>query len=253
MKVMFEKEFKSNWRSFRYPSFLLILFFFALMDPLMLKYMNEILGYFATGIEIIMPEPTPEDAFFSFLSDVSQIGIFVLILVTMGTVAREKETSVTGWLLSKPISRWQYLLAKLLVIFGLVIAGLLVSSIVAFAYTASLIGQPPLEGALFAILSLTVFALFIATVNFTLSTLLKSPLQAGGLTMLLFFASGILNMVVGGSAVANYYPNTLIALMKPLLDGTETAASISGPVTVTLLIIVLLIVLAGNRFARMEL
>ena len=109
MIVLILKELRSNWRSFRYPAFLLVVTFFAILDPLMLKYMNEILANFATGIEIIAPDPTPEDAFLSYLSDVSQIGILVLIFMAMGSVAREKETGVTGWLLSKPISRWKSL------------------------------------------------------------------------------------------------------------------------------------------------
>lgn len=253
MKALLKQEFRSNWRSFRYPAFLLILLFFALLNPLMLKYMNELLVYFATGIEITMPAPTPQEAFFSFLSDASQIGVLVLIFIVMGSVAREKETSVTGWLLSKPIGRWQYLFTKLLTTCGLVITGLLASSAVAFAYTTTLIGQPPIEGAVLATLNLTLFTLLIATITFTLSTLFKSSLQAGGLSLLFFFMSGILNLVLAKSAAADYYPNTLLALMKPLLEGTATAEAVSSPMAVTLLLILLLILLAGSRFARLEL
>ncbi len=253
MTVLILKELRSNWRSFRYPAFLLVVTFFAILDPLMLKYMNEILANFATGIEIIAPDPTPEDAYFSYLSDVSQIGILVLIFMAMGSVAREKETGVTGWLLSKPISRWSYLLAKLAVLYGFIVAGLFASSTLAYLYTMSLIGKAPLGEAILATICLTVFTLFIATIVFTLSTLLKSPLQAGGLTLLIFFLSGIVNMLISGSAAAKYYPNTLLSQMKPLLDGTAVSADLAWPLTVTLLLIFLMVALAGSLFSRMEL
>ncbi len=253
MPVLIIKELRANWRSFRYPAFILVLFFFAILDPLMLKYMNEIVGYFATGIEMIIPDPTPEEAFLSYLSDVSQIGIVVLIFMSMGIVAREKETGVAGWLLSKPISRRQYLASKLVALYALVIISIFASSTFAYLYTTSLLGQAPLGAAALATTCLATFTLLIATLNFTLSTLLKTPLQAGGLTLLIFFISGILNMLVSGSAAAEYYPNTLLAYMKPLLEGTLDASALLVPLTVTLVISVLLITAAGTCFTRMEL
>ena len=253
MTVLILKELRSNWRSFRYPAFLLIVTFFAILDPLMLKYMNEIIANFAGGIEIIAPDPTPEDAYLSYLSDVSQIGIMVLIFMTMGSVAREKETGVTGWLLSKPISRWNYLLAKLAVLYGFIIACLFAGSTLAYLYTTSLIGRAPFKEAVLATICLIVYTLFIATIVFTLSTLLKSPLQAGGITLLIFFLSGIINMIISGSTVAKFYPNTLLAQMKLLLDGTAVSADIAWPLTVTIFLIFLMVALAGSLFSRMEL
>jgi ABC-2 type transport system permease protein len=253
MKVLMFKELRANWRSFRYPAFLLVVLSFAIIDPLMMKYMDELIGYFATGIEMVIPDPTPGDAFFSYLSDVSQIGILVMIFMVMGTVAREKETGVTGWLLSKPISRWQYLAAKLLVLYAFIISSLIACSAIAYLYTASLIGQAPLGKAILATVCLLVFTLFFATITFTLSTLLNSPLQAGGLTLLCFFLSGILNLVIANSSAAKFYPNTLLAQMKPLLDNTAGAADLVWPITVTILLTILLFLLAGNRFSRMEL
>ncbi len=253
MKVLLEKELKSNWRSFRYPAFLLVILFFALLDPLMLRYMNEILGYFATGIEIIMPDPTPQDAYLSFLSDVSQIGIFVLIFAAMGCVAREKETGVTGWLLSKPISRWKYLFAKLLSLYGLIIIGIFSCSAIAYLYTTSLIAQPPLVESVWATINLVVFTLFIASITFSLSALLKTPLQAGGITLLIFFLSGILNLFIANSAAADYYPNTLLTLMKPILDGTASASDIIMPIVITFILIFIMILVSSSRFAKMEL
>jgi ABC-2 type transport system permease protein len=253
MKVLMFKELRANWRSFRYPAFLLVVLFFAILDPLMMKYMDQLIGYFATGIEMVIPEPTPGDAFSSYLSDVSQIGILVMIFMVMGTVAREKETGVTGWMLSKPVSRWQYLTAKLLVLYSFIISSLFACSAIAYLYTVSLIGQAPLGKAMLATICLLVFTLFIATITFTLSTLLNSPLQAGGLTLFCFFLSGILNLIIANSDAAKFYPNTLLAQMKPLLNDSAGAADLAWPIAVTIMLTILLFLLAGNCFSRMEL
>ncbi|OPL10782.1 MAG: hypothetical protein AVO34_09770 [Firmicutes bacterium ML8_F2] len=253
MTTLLLKELKWNWRSFRYPAFLLVVLFFALLDPPMMKYMNEILARFAEGVEIVMPDPTPEETFFSYLSDVSQMGILVLIFMVMGSVAREKETGAAGWMLSKPIGRWQYLTAKIIVLFAILIAGLYICSALAYLYTMTLIGKAPLAGSIMATTALVAYTLLLATLTFAFSTVLKSQLAAGGLAVMVFFLSGLLNLVVAETAAADFYPNTLLALMKPLIDGTAAPSAIAVPLTVTLLLILLLFMLAGRRFSRMEL
>lgn len=253
MTVLLMKEFKWNWRSFRYPAFLLVVLFFALLDPPMMKYMNEIMARFAEGVEIVMPDPTPEETFFSYLSDVSQIGILVLIFMVMGSVAREKETGAAGWMLSKPIGRWQYLTAKIAVLFTFVTIGLLICSTLAYLYTMTLMGQPPMAGSIWATIALIAYTLLLATLTFAFSAVLKSQLAAGGLAVIIFFLSGLFNLVVSETAAADFYPNTLLALMKPLIDGTAAPSAMAGPLTVTLLLILLLFLLAGSRFSRLEL
>lgn len=253
MKILLLQEFRSNWRSFRYPAFLLVVLFFALLDPPMMIYMDEILGYFAEGMEIVIQEPTPEDVFASYLSDVSQIGILVLIFVIMGSVAREKLSGVTGWMLSKPISRWQYLAAKLIVHYTVIIIGLLASSSITYLYTMSLLGKVSLVEALWCTIALISYIMLIATLTFTFSTILNSPLQAGGLAIVVFFLSGILNLFISNTAVADYYPNTLIGQIVPLVKGAAVPADIAGALAVTLGLCLLLAILTGIRFARMEL
>jgi len=253
MKVLIFKEFRSNWRSFRYPAFLLVILFFALLDPPMIAHMDEIIGYFAAGMELNFPDPTPADAFASYLSDASQIGLMVLIFVLMGSVAKEKETGVAGWMLSKPVSRWQFLGAKYLVHCLVIILGILACSALAYLYTMSLLGTIPIDQAALGALALISFALLITSITFFFSTVLKSPLQAGGAAIVIFFISGILNMLVANSAAADFYPNTLLANILPLINGTAGLPDILGPLAVTLALSLLLFVLSGLIFRKIEL
>lgn len=253
MKTLLSREFISNWRSFRYPAFLLVALFFALLDPPLMKYMDELIAYFAAGIEIVVPDPTPGEVFTSYLMDVSQIGILVLVFTVMGCVAGERQRGVTAWILSKPVGRWQYLSSKLIVLYAVVSFGLLATSSVAYLYILFLFGTPSLAGSLQATLCLIVFTLFIATVTFCLSTLLKTPLQAGGLAMLLFFLGGILNLLVAPTAAARIYPYTLLAKIQPLTEGTAGSVEFTAALLVTLFLCILLIILAGIRFSRQEL
>lgn len=252
MKTLLQKEFIWNWRSFRFPALLLVFLFFALLDPVSVRYMNEILARFA-DFELTLPEPVPEDALLSFMQSVSQIGLIVLIFTSMGIVAKEKETGVAAWMLSKPVGRWKYLAAKLINLYALVIVGISGASVVAYLYTWSLMGQVAPGGAIWAVVSLVVFAVFIASLTFALSTVMKTPLQAGGLTVLIFFLSGIIQLVVSETAVRQIYPNTLLGELQNLIHGISGPAEIALPLVATLFLSLLLVWLAGLRFARQEL
>ncbi len=252
MKTLLYKEFTWNWRSFRFPALLLVLLFFALLDPVTTRYMNEIFTQFA-DFEMVLPEPVAEGAFFAYLNSVSQIGIMVMIFVIMGIVAKEKETGVAAWILSKPVSRWNYLLAKVVNIYALLILGMGATSTIAYFYTWSLLGQVDVSDAFWATISIIVYALFIASLTFSLSTVMRSPLQAGGVTILIFFLTGIGNIVISKSAISKFYPNTLLGEMGNLLQGASAPADLFVPLAATLGLSLLLIFLAGKRFAKIEL
>lgn len=252
MKTLLTKEFIWNWRSFRFPALLLVFLFFALMDPITTRYTNEIIAYFVE-FEMAFPEPTAGGALAAYLSSISQIGILVMIFVVMGIVAKEKETGVAAWVLSKPVGRWPYLLAKVINFYALLILGLSATSLIAYLYTWSLIGQVPFIDALWAFSSLIVYVLFIASLAFCLSTVMKTPLQAGGVSILIFFLSGAANILISRTGLARFYPNTLLGEMYTLVQGASSPSEVVLPMAVTLGLSLLLVYLAGIRFARMEL
>jgi len=82
---------------------------------------------------------------------------------------------VAGWILSKPVSRWEYFTAKAVSLYAIIIAAVASSSAIAYLYTWSLLGRVDLVDALWATISFTVFALLYGTITFALSAVVKSP------------------------------------------------------------------------------
>ncbi len=256
MKALILKELRWNWRSFRFPAVILVFVFFAMLSPPTVRYMNEILAFFADSsfLDGLLPEPNPVDAFVGGLADISQIGILVLIFTSMGIVAQEKETGVAGWMLSKPTSRRDYLLAKVICLFGAVTVALALAVSLAYLYTWSLLGQIPLTGAIWSGLALLVFTLVMATVSFCFSTTMRSPLQAGGLSCVVFFSSGVLNLLVSRvPSLRAVYPNTLLSEMPALAAGLSGPMDVAGPMVASLVLILALLALASGVFARADL
>lgn len=252
MKTLLHKEFAWNWRSFRFPALILIFLFFALLDPLTIRYMSEIMSQLVEDFPMDFPDPTAWEAYFSYLNSISQIGFLVMIFMIMGSVAKEKENGVAAWILSKPVGRWNYLLAKVINIYALLILGIAFSSTVAYLYTWSLMERLD-AGAFWATAGVVVFGIFIASLTFCLSTIMKTPLRAGGLSVLIFLLSGIANIFISETSLAKFYPNTLLGELSLLLQGKSEAEEIAVTMAVTFGLSLLLVFLAGKRFNKMEL
>ncbi len=217
MLTLIRKELRQDWRSFRLPALYLVLAFFALADPLATKYMGEILRRFATGITITMPPPSAEQAMGQFLGDILEIGVLVVIAVTMGAVSAEKGSGVATFVLTKPVSRKAYLGAKLLVLSGGIAAGIAVSAAMAYAYTWTLLGRPNPGGAVLATLSTLLFAEFVFAVTFGASAALRSSLAAGGTGLIAFFLAMLIGSLLARTSVGPYLPSTLAASLGRFL------------------------------------
>jgi len=212
-----KKEFRQAWRSFRLPGLCLTLLFLAIMDPLASKYMGEIIARFAQGITIIVPPATAEQAMETFLSDVAELGLLVVIAVTMGSVASEKASGVSAFVVTKPVSRLTYVLAKYTILAAGIAAGIGGSAAVAYLYTWTLLGAVQLGRACLATLAMASYAELIMTVTFSASMALTGSLAAGGAGLASVFLLGIAGSLLRGTRIAPYIPSALAGSASSLL------------------------------------
>ena len=267
--TLMRNEWRQLWRSFQLPALALVLLFFALSDPLITRYQNELVKTFVAGqeIEIALPAPTPAQALTQFFGDVSQLGLFVLILVGMGIVAAEKENGLTGWMLTRPISRRAYLGEKIATLTLAVVALLAIGTTIAWAYTGSLLGTVPAGPLLWTLSGVTAYAILIVAFLVLASTVARSPWSAGGLTMLVLFANGLINALARQSAIGRFLPYRLISNIPDILTRANAGSAgvagagpgladlwaTTGPALVTsLLLAALLLALAFASFAKQE-
>src|ERR1019366_1103649 len=115
-------------------------------------------------VTLQLPTPTAGDAIDQLLKNVGQFGALAAILLTMGTVAGEKERGTARLVLTMPALRSAVLLAKVAAIALTLLVSTAAAGILGYAYTALLFQPPDLVG--FALLcallwlSLLVYAAF---------------------------------------------------------------------------------------------
>lgn len=222
MLLLLSKDLRQAWRTFRLPALVLTGIFFALLEPLTAKFMPEILAYMAKeleGLAEIMPQMGPVEALISFFGDLTQIGALVLIIISMGAVALERERGIAAWVLTRPISRSAYLWSKYLALLIGVAATLIISGTLVLAYTASLFGPFPVSGAFWGLLFIGIFLMLILAVTVTASSLFRSQLAAGGVGIAFLFIIFVPQLLLGSTAVVRYFPHVLAGHLGGLLSG----------------------------------
>lgn len=221
--VALHKEILELWRSYRLLIVAAVLVAFGLLSPLTAKYTPELMKLLPNGeaIAALIPTPSAADAVAQYLKNISQFSIILALLMTMGTVAHEKERGTAGMLLVKPLPRWAFLLAKFVALGLTFAASLAVAGAGCYYYT--LILFEPLRIGPWVILNLLVLVFVLVYVALTLmsSVLTKSPASAGGLAFALLIVLAIPGALPN---VGEYLPGQLINWGAGLMIGRDVSA-----------------------------
>ena len=230
---LLKKEIKEQFRTYRFLVLMSVFLLFGLTTPLTLKYLPEIIKMAGEGVEMNFPPPTAIEALLSYAGDISQIGIFVIVLVVMGSIANELQRGTALIVLSKPISRTAFVTAKLLALSMTSLVSLAASSLVCFGYTVWLIGGADVSNFIGLNIMVGLFMVFSISITLLFSSIFRSSLAAGGVALAVIIGQAILTAV---PKVGDFMPGQLLGWGNSILTGGDTYWSAMA-VTVVLTIL----------------
>ncbi len=249
-RTLLAKEFREQWRTWKMIVFLAVFLITGIISPVLAKYTPELLKMVPNlppGLADFIPTPTMADSVAQYLKNTEQFGILLVILLTMGVMAQEKERGTAAMLLTKPVSRSAVILAKWLAGMTIVLAGLIADGLACLAYTAVLFEPMPF-GAFWTLNLLLLVTLGVyLTVALMASTLARTQAMAAAGAF-----GGLVVLIILGSIprVSDYMPGQLVTWGSSLVlkgDGSAWPA-----LDVSAGIIVLALVIACLRFEREE-
>jgi ABC-2 type transport system permease protein len=235
---MLGKELKELARSYKLLFIPVVYAVLGLGQPLAYKLLPQLMKSGMTnlppGAEFNIPIPPPGQIVASAISQFTQLGILMLILAAMGTIAGERNSGVAATVLTKPVSRLQYLAAKITSYSVLAALSLLVGMVTTAYYTHFLIGPVNWSDAALGTVLYLPYLLLAVFVTVFFSTFMRSPVAAGGTSAVILI---VLNTVPKylGKFIASVYPGRLAAAALTVLAG-EPTAMMRPLVGVTLLI-----------------
>jgi ABC-2 type transport system permease protein len=239
-------EVLRTWRIWVLPG---VFLFFALSGPILAKLTPQLvasLGTGQSGVIIKIPEPTYLDAYAQWIKNLAQIGVFLLIGVTAGLVAGEAASGTAALVLTKPVSRSGFVVAKYLVHAALLSTVTVLGTLLTWGITVAVFTEAP-PSRLFAGSALwLVFGLLILAVSVFWSSAF-STLAALGASVATFV---VLSLLTLWGPTAHYTPAGLIGAPSAALAGTEP--EVMWPLATAALAVTLLVWAATRVFAHRE-
>jgi len=236
-RTILAKEFLEQRRTYRLFILGAVLLVFGLISPVLAKYtpllLRSIPGVPA-GLAAIIPEATLRDAVVQYVKNISQFGVLLVIIFTMGVIAQEKERGTAAMLLTKPVRRSSMVLAKWAAGMGSLLVGLAVAAVGCALYTALLFEPLPLLGFLALNAFMFVFLGVFLSMSLLASALARSQAAAAGIA----FGGLVLLLVLAAlPRLGEVMPNQLLGWGESLVLGGDATAWKALAVSIGLIIL----------------
>ena len=193
---------------------------FGLGEPVLTKYLNKIIGH-AGGVHrlrILMPPPAPSDGINAYVSQVSTIGLIVVVAIAAGAFGFDARQGLATFLRTRVRSLWQLIIPRFTVNAAAAIAAYVLGLLAAWYETNLLIGSLPVSAMLEGMLCAACYLAFAVALSAMSASLVKSTLGAVGLTVV-----GMLALPIAATAHSIQYwlPSALVTAPVDLISGTH--------------------------------
>lgn len=248
--TLLRKEFLEQKRTSKLLIVMAVFFIAGLISPVLAKYTPVILRSIPdmpAGLAGIIPDPTVKDAIGQYIKNVSQFGILLAVLFTMGSIAQEKERGTAAMLLAKPVRRSAVICSKWVVGMAVLAASLGIAAVACYAYTAILFA--PISIGKFLLLNF--FLLINLGVYLTLALLASTLARSQGMAALGAFGGLVLLLIAGSiPRLGEIMPGQLLNWGAAILFATTAHAW--PALVVSFALIVLMLLLAIYKFQKEE-
>jgi ABC-2 type transport system permease protein len=205
-------------RTRRWIALVGIYVFFGLVGPLSARYLAEIVERFGGGVEVTFPPPVPADGMIQYVSNVSQLGLLVAVVVAAGSLAFDAKPEMGVFLRTRVERVWDILIPRLTVTFVAVGLSFVLGALAAWYETVVLIGSLPVAGTLAGIAyGLLYLALVVALVA-AAGSRSKNVLGTVLVTFVVLLIMPIIGIV---EAIGRWLPSHLVGALSGIPGGVE--------------------------------
>jgi ABC-2 type transport system permease protein len=246
------KEATEIWRTWRIWVLPGILLFFALTGPVMAKFTPQIVasvgGGQLAGLMKSLPKPTYLESYGQWAKNLTQIAVFAIIIIYGGLVSGERKSGTAILVLTKPVSRVAFVVAKAVVHALFLALTVLTGTFLTWVGTRFVFGTAPGGPLWSSAMAWLAFGVLLIALMTLLSTLLGSQAAAAGVGLGVFALMSVSALV---DPLVKYSPVGLVGAPMTLAAGGKSA--ILWPVVTSLVLAVLLVVAAAMAFRTKEL
>ncbi len=247
--VFFKKEIFEILKTPKIIVLPVVSLFFGILSPLTAKFTNELIKSMG-GININLPDPVYTDSYLQLFKNHYTTTVIVMIFVFMGLIADEKRRGSALLVLTKNLSRMNFVLSKFFASALLFTFSYVISVIACVYYTYFLFGWYWNDGLLISLLMFWVFGMFMIALMTFASIVSKSSKIAALYGFIGFVAASIIAAL---PKIGNYSPGIMNGLSLEIMKGTKPATDSLYPIITCIVLALIFLVLGIRIFKKQEL
>lgn len=250
-RTLFSKELLENWRNYKWVWFPLVFVLLAIMDPITTYYLPLIMdsvGGLPEGTVIDMPHPAPAEAIMMSLGQLSSLGVLVIVVMLMGTIANEIKSGVAELVLVKPVSYTNYITAKWVTYTLMIYFALWLGLTMSWYYITILFGPLDYTAVLQTIFFFGLWLLFVLTITIFYNTFIKVPGLVAALSIITLVAISIITDIF--DHILTWSPVKLSTYIQEMLISNVISTDLIMTASITILLIISLLIGSIYIFER---
>lgn len=239
--ILLQKEWRENIRNYKIYWIPAIFILLGITEPAVNYFLPQILeasGGLPEGAVFEFPTLSPEQILMAVMEQFQTIGIVVLILAYMATIAGERKSGTATLLYVRPLSFSAYFMSKWVMAAVISLASVWLGFFSGYYYTRLFFGEVEFTRLLQMMSSYSFWVLLILTIVLAASAALPN----GGLAAAVAFAAYVVLQLIDGLFGANWSvsPVKIPQYAAAWLTGSPDNANLWGAIGVAVLMIIIL-------------
>lgn len=240
--ILLQKEWRENIRNYKIYWVPIIFILLGITEPVVNFFLPQILessGGLPEGAVFEFPTLTPEQILTAIMEQFQTIGMAVLILAYMGTVAGERKSGTATLLYVRPLSFPVYFLSKWVTAAAISLASVWFGFLAGYYYTLLFFDRVEWTGLLQMVGTYSVWILLIVSITVAASAAMPN----GGLAAAVAFAIYLILQLADGLFGANWSisPVKLPQYAAAWLTDSPDSGSLAGAIAFAVLVILALL------------
>lgn len=222
--------------------------FFGLLSPVLARYMAALTEHVAGPVKIIVPPPVPRDGMVQYVSQTSQTGIIVVVVIAAGALALDAHRGLSVFYRTRAAGLAALVVPRYVVTTAAAVLAQVLGTLGCWYGTGLLLGGVP-AGRVLAGLGLSaVWTAFAVAVVALAASASRGVLGTVGIALGVLLLMPLLGTV---GAIRDAVPTALVQAPAELL-GDRTPGDYLPALAVTVAATPLLLLLAVRRLGRRE-
>jgi ABC-2 type transport system permease protein len=226
-----------------------VFLFIGLIEPVATRYENDLIGHLSRGARISMPPPTPADGLNSYVSEITLVGLIIVVTLAAGALSFDTRHGISTYLRTRVSSMWQLVIPRFAMSAAAGTVAYVLGTLGAWYETQVLIGSLAPGAVLAGMLCGAAYLIFAVAVTAFAASLVRSVIGAVATALAILVVLPIASVF---HAIANWLPSALVSAPADLANGTQHLSHFAPSLAVSAAAIAAALLIAVRRLAARE-